>query len=260
VMSFVEWHVLSPLGKLQHFCTYLLLYLSPVNCSHGIPNFLCWTLDQYMCQCSYLWFLSMGSYVLLRDLSVRTFKLHGQQFCWVNEWKWYAVKVPKGSGVQGSLTDETLFHLHYPHHHHSHPTITIITIQLVSLLLLSSIKLQPIQSSAAWVLPDPECASQHCNWVLFSLCRLPVKFQINFNPLLTLRPLKRAVFPPSLVNWGLSLSLGRLSSWQRLCALIPVPGQQLPDFQAVGSSPPGLWGSMPRPPEQCQLTPGTLSF
>lgn len=102
------------------------------------------------------------------------------------------------------------------HSHHRH-SLHIIA---VALLCLSSQWAAAIQSSAEWALPGPERASQHHNWVLFSLCRLPVKFQINLNPLLTSKAsLQRVVFLPSLVRGGGSpTSLEWLSSWQGLHA------------------------------------------
>ena len=64
-----------------------------------------------------------------------------------------------------------------------------------------------------WALPDPESTSQHCNRALFSLCRLPGKFQINFHPLLTFKASKKGCVPAFLVNQGPSCSLGQCSAW-----------------------------------------------
>lgn len=64
-----------------------------------------------------------------------------------------------------------------------------------------------------------------------------------------LRPLKRAVFPPSLVSWVLFHSPGQLSAWRGLRTLsspVLLPGQQLPDFQARREACPDQ-GSQPVP-------------
>lgn len=51
-------------------------------------------------------------------------------------------------------------------------------------------------------LPDPESTSQHCHRALFSLCRLPGKFQINFHPLLTFKASKKGCIPAFLGEPG----------------------------------------------------------
>lgn len=77
-----------------------------------------------------------------------------------------------------------------------------------------------------------------------------------------LRPLKRAVFPPSLVNWGLShfprtaFSLARAACPHIPCASL-CQARGLPDFLAVGSSPSGHWESMPSPQQPGQRPLGS---
>ena len=77
-----------------------------------------------------------------------------------------------------------------------------------------------------------------------------------------LRPLKRAVFPPSLVNWDLSHFTGTAFSLARAaCPYIPVPlsvpGQWLADYHAVGGSPPVHWESTPSPLQPGQHPEGS---
>lgn len=79
-----------------------------------------------------------------------------------------------------------------------------------------------------------------------------------------LRPLKRAVFPPSLVHWGLYHFTRPAPSLARaVCPSSPASLWQasgLPDFQAVGCSPPGHWQSMPSPQQPGQRPLGSDEF
>lgn len=77
-----------------------------------------------------------------------------------------------------------------------------------------------------------------------------------------LRPLKRAVFPPSLVHWGLShFTRTALSLARAACPHVPQASRcqasRLPDFPAVGGAPPGPWQSMPSPQQPGRHPPGS---
>lgn len=92
-----------------------------------------------------------------------------------------------------------------------------------------------------------------------------MKFQINLNPLHTFKAsLQRTVFLPFLVNRGLSHFPG--TAFILVRAVCPHLFARVVSFHTAelwGGSPPGLWGSMPRPPAPCQYPPvsdGPLAF
>lgn len=138
----------------------------------------------------------------------------------------------------------------FPHHRHH-----LYQDSFVGAAPLS--RLQRTVCSSAVSSSRSRAASQHCNHVLFSLCRLPGKLQINFNPLLTFEASKKGCVSTSLSKPGTAPSprtapslvkaspglAGGSSQALHCCCFSPGPWERQASSRQAAQSPPGSDGA-----------------